>query len=370
MSPPAPKKILMTADTVGGVWTFAIELCAELAARGSEIMLLSMGRLPDDAQRAEAAAIPNLHLAPTAYRLEWMQDCEPDVIESGKLLLRLAREFRPDIVHVNGYYHAALPFDVPVLLTAHSCVSSWWRACKGEALPPEWRVYEQWVKAAVRSADMLVAPTHAYLAEFQKRHGLGKRARVIWNGRNASLFRPGEEQNVVLAAGRIWDEAKNIRVLCEAVRDAEMKIRVAGDDVSPDGSRCDLNGVALLGRLSREEMALEMARAAVFASPARYEPFGLTTLEAALSGCALALADIPSLRELWDGAATFVDPDDVQGWRAALSALTRNPDCAAAQGRVARDRALAYSPPRMADGYCDAYRTLLSSARTVTEAAA
>ncbi len=31
--------------------------------------------------------------------------------------------------------------------------------------------------------------------------------------------------------------------------------------------------------------------------PARYEPFGLSVLEAALSGCALVLGDIPSLRE-------------------------------------------------------------------------
>ena len=37
-------------------------LCAELGRRGSQIMLLSMGRLPDDAQRAEADAIPNLRL--------------------------------------------------------------------------------------------------------------------------------------------------------------------------------------------------------------------------------------------------------------------------------------------------------------------
>ena len=34
--------------------------------------------------------------------------------------------------------------------------------------------------------------------------------------------------------------------------------------------------------------------------PARYEPFGLSILEAALSGCALVLGDLPSLRELWD----------------------------------------------------------------------
>ena len=39
---------------------------------------------------------------------------------------------------------------------------------------------------------------------------------------------------------------------------------------------------------------------------ALYEPFGLAVLEAAQAGCALVLSDIPTFRELWDGAALFV----------------------------------------------------------------
>jgi glycogen synthase len=52
------------------------------------------------------------------------------------------------------------------------------------------------------------------------------------------------------------------------------------------------------------------ARASIYALPARYEPFGLSALEAALSGCALILGDIPSLREVWLEAAPYVSPDD------------------------------------------------------------
>src|SRR4051812_28728342 len=111
------RKILMTADTVGGVWTFAIELCAALGAHGVEVTLFTMGRLPDAEQLAEAGAQPNLRLVSTPYRLEWMQDCQADVIESGRALLQLARELQPDVVHLNGYYHASLPFDAPVVLT-------------------------------------------------------------------------------------------------------------------------------------------------------------------------------------------------------------------------------------------------------------
>ena len=64
----------------------------------------------------------------------------------------------------------------------------------------------------------------------------------------------------------------------------------------------------MLGRLSAGELADWYARAAIYALPARYEPFGLSALEAALSGCALVLGDIPSLREIWGDAALFVPP--------------------------------------------------------------
>lgn len=40
-----PQRILMTADTVGGVWTYALELAQALDSRGIQIALATMGRL-------------------------------------------------------------------------------------------------------------------------------------------------------------------------------------------------------------------------------------------------------------------------------------------------------------------------------------
>ncbi|HEY0779002.1 MAG TPA: glycosyltransferase, partial [Gemmatirosa sp.] len=98
-----------------------------------------------------------------------------------------------------------------------------------------------------------------------------------------------------------------------------------------------------------------MGRAAVYALPARYEPFGLSALEAGLAGCALVLGDIPSLREVWGDAATYVAPDDAAALADALRTLAADDAHRTALGIRARTRALTYTPARMADGYLAAY---------------
>jgi glycogen synthase len=90
--------------------------------------------------------------------------------------------------------------------------------------------------------------------------------------------------------------------------------------------------------------------------PARYEPFGLSALEAALSGCALVLGDIPSLREIWGDAAIFVSPDDATGFARALNNLIADPESRETLSGRARARALQFSPQRMGEEYLDAYR--------------
>jgi glycosyltransferase involved in cell wall biosynthesis len=356
------RKVLMTADSVGGVWTYALQLASEIGDRGIEVTLVVMGGKPSPDQAREAAGIRNLSLICTDFRLEWMSDPEADLVLAGEVLLHLESERRPDIVHLNGFYHATLPFKAPVLVVAHSCVSSWWRACRKTPLPLEWSAYGERVAAGIAAADLVVAPTAAYLNEFVALHGQSRAARTIPNGRDPARFTAGLKRQVALAAGRLWDDAKNISALCRAAESLSRPVMIAGDSTAPDGSSIETSANVLwLGRLGPEEIGLRLAEAAVFVSPARYEPFGLAILEAAFSGCALVLGDIPTLRELWDGASIFIDPDDETALRDALDLLLGEPELASALGERARERAGRYTSARMAEGYLDAYRNLLAA---------
>src|SRR5688572_1170870 len=175
-------KILMTADTVGGVWTYALELTRALEPHGVEVQLALMGPPLTAAQRAEADKIANLSLFKSDYKLEWMPECWPDVRRAGEWLLHLANRLCPDLIHVNGYAHANLPWTSPVLVVGHSCVFSWWQAVRGDTPPAEWQRYKSEVTNALRSAHLVVAPTGAMLRALETHYGKIYNGRVIANG--------------------------------------------------------------------------------------------------------------------------------------------------------------------------------------------
>lgn len=359
-------RLLMTADAVGGVWPYALELARALAPRGVETHLAVMGPAPNAGRRAEAERL-GVPVHAGDYALEWMDAPWDDVARAGEWLLGLERALAPDVVQVNGYAHGALPWARPALVVAHSDVCSWWAAVRGEEAPASWDRYRAAVRAGLAGAGLVVAPTRAAADDLARHYGFAAdRVRVVPNARRADEYPPLPKEPLVLTAGRLWDEAKNVAAVARAAAGLPWPVYVAGDAASPDGrsSGYDAASVHTLGALAPAELARWMGRAAVYALPARYEPFGLSALEAGLAGCALVLGDVPSLREVWGDAALFVAPGDDRALATALRALAGDAARRELLGARARARALRYAPGPMADGYLDAYA---AAARTRTE---
>ena len=342
-------RVLMTADTVGGVWTYAVELARALAQRGVQVALATMGAPVAGHQRAALDGCRHVTVHESTWRLEWMQDAWADVDGAGRWLLALERELQPDVVHLNQFAFGALPFAAPTLLMAHSCVASWWRAVHGVSAPPEWDEYRRRVRAGLMGARRVTAPTRAMLQGLALDYAWRGNGRVLPNGCAPEAFHAGDKEPVVFAAGRFWDAAKNLGALEEVAPGLPWPIRVAGTAAHPDGGTLEPRGVQWLGELPRTEVAAELARAAIYALPARYEPFGLSALEAALSGCALVLGDIPSLREVWGTTARYVDPDRPAALRTALEQLISNPVERQRLGRAAHARARRYTAAAMCE---------------------
>ena len=362
---PAPQRILMTTDGVGGVWSYSLELCRALQPHGVEVILATMGAPLRQAQRIEAAGVENIQLIESRYKLEWMDNPWHDLDAAGTWLELLEAQFAPDLIHLNGYAHAALPWSAPVVVVAHSDVLTWWEAVRGGHAPAAWDEYAQVVRRGLHAADLVIAPTRAMLDGLQRHYGLLPNARVIYNGRSTPRGIAREKEAFVLSAGRLWDEAKNARALADIAPDVAWPIKLAGEQVAPAGSAIELRHVELLGIRAPREMADLFARASIYALPARYEPFGLTVLEAAFAGCALVLGDIPTFRELWGDAAEFVRPDDRTALRRTLSTLISDADRRSELAGRALRRAEQFTMQRMTGEYLAAYAEAASAPRFV-----
>jgi glycogen synthase len=349
----------MTADTLGGVWTYALELAEALHPHGVEVILAAMGGPPDEAQQAAVEKVPNVELFVGRYKLEWMNEPWEDVKAAGEWLLDLETLTRPDLIHLNGFAHGDLPWQAPVLMVAHSCVFSWFSAVKGSLPPPSWARYRNQVSKGLRGADLVTAPTRAMLSCLETYYGPFLSAGHIYNGRSPSKFSPGLKEPYVLTAGRVWDEAKNAAALDRVTPILPWPVFVAGEHRHPEGGQRMLQGLVGLGRLTPDELAGWFSRASVFALPARYEPFGLCALEAALAGCALVLGDIPSLREVWGESALYVPPDQPSALGRTLLSLAEDPLLRLKYSERARSRGLRYTPEAMAASYMKVYGTLL-----------
>jgi glycosyltransferase involved in cell wall biosynthesis len=365
-------KILISTDTVGGVLTYTAELAAALEAGGDEVVVATMGPPPRAAQREALPA----RVHESEFRLEWMEDPWDDVEEAAGWLLRLEEEERPDVVHLCSYSHGALPFRAPKVLVAHSDVLSWWRAIHGTEAPPSWNRYREEVSAGLAGADAIVAPTATMLAELEQDHPLNpERTQVIPNGSPTPPRSPasaelhqilavGEPEfdavreggPFVLGSGRFWDAAKNLAALDAAAAGLSWPVVVAGD-LGDGPTPRHAHSVGVLDRGALGELR---RRAPIYAAPAVYEPFGLGILEAALDGSALVLGDIPSLRELWENAAIFVDPRDPETLHEVLTCLIDTPRVRNELAERAREHAADYPIERTAAAYRRLYQRLLA----------
>lgn len=351
------KTILMTADAVGGVLTYTLTLASELAKSGAKVHLAMMGPKPRPEQEAAIRAVPNVVLHESTYALEWMDEPWADVARAADWLRDLEREVRPDIIHLNGYCHGAAGFSAPVIIVAHSCVLSWWEAVENQPAPERYATYKEAVKRGLTAADAVLAVSQAMRASLERHYGPLPRTAVVPNGLAAPMQRTVEKEQFILAAGRVWDRAKNIETLARVARRLPWPVKVAGWD---SGSQ---EGVESLGWLPPAELGAVMDRASIFALPAKYEPFGLSALEAALRGCALVLGDIPSLREVWGDSALYVRPDDEAGLAETISKLTTDAERRTELATAANLRAQLYTPERNARAMRDLYETIIHARR-------
>jgi glycogen(starch) synthase len=350
------RRLLMTTDAVGGVWTYALDLAAGLHPLGFDTTLVVLGPSPAPDQVRDAHATAGLTLVDTRLPLDWMARERAEIEEAGAAVRGLARRVGADIVHLNSPALAVGGgFVAPVIGACHSCLATWWSTVRDGPMPEDFRWRSRALWQGLVACDALVAPTAAFARATARAYDVPAPF-VVHNGRSAAVRPDAAKQPVVFTSGRLWDDGKNVAALDAAAGLSGAPVYAAGPLTGPNGAAPPpRRHLQALGSLPSEGVRDWLQRASIYASSALYEPFGLGVLEAAQAGCALVLSDIATFRELWDGAAIFADPRQPEAFAAAFENLLRDQAEARRLGQLAQARADAFSVEAMSRGVAQIY---------------
>jgi glycosyltransferase involved in cell wall biosynthesis len=342
-----------------------------LVTNGVNVTLVSFGEIPLPEQVAWMDHLHGLDYRPTAFRLEWMQEGENDFADSCRFLELLIRELRPDLLHSNQYCYGALESDIPRVIVAHGDLISWWLTVHGHQPPRsswmEW--YRMTVCRGLAAADAVVSPSRWMQETLRTCYVRPRYERVIHNGRNPIFFNPYvSKEDTVLAVGRLWDAGKQISLLTQHRH--ETPVCIVGSEapgfVARPPIRADVRlaidkvSISFKGPQTEAQLRSLYSRASIYAATSRYEPFGMSPLEAALSRCAIVANDIPTYREIWEDAAIYFERNNAASLAENIRQLSEDRDLCRAYGNLAYHRAReCFTAKRMLDEYLQLYRSLL-----------
>jgi glycogen(starch) synthase len=371
--------VLVTTDTLSGVWTYTRELVTGLISRGARITLVSFGEIPIPEQTAWMNSLHGLEYRPTAFCLDWMQGAQEDFKDSSDYLIQLIKERKPDLLHFNHASYGSLAVATPRIVVAHGDFINWWKAVHGhEPKTTQWlRSYRQRLSEGLIQADMVVAPTVWMLDSLRSCYVAPRRNSIIYHGRNPVLFNSyGKKDDSVLAVGRMLDAGKQIGLITQ--HNHRLAISIVDSDATAPAPRLPIRAdvkvaieetaVSLKGQQTEAQMRALYSRTSIYVATSRYEPFGMTAVEAALSRCAIVANDIPSHREVWGDAALYFHSNNAPSLASTLQRLSEDRELCRNYANRAFQRAHeCFTAKRMIDEYVDLYDRVL---REGTQAAA
>jgi glycosyltransferase involved in cell wall biosynthesis len=302
---------------------YCIELATAQARAGHQVEVLIADGASDCARiyRREIAAAGSGRV-----RLVVMPKWVPTWLHR-PLARRALRRFRPDLVHSHlnpagrRVGRVAQTLGIPHVATLHldyearehaGCdgliaIASWQRARIGPEFRGQCAVVWNWLPAAIDAA--LARVTSAERADVRRRWRADETSTVI--GSIGRLL-PAKGMDLLVRAFRLafprGDEPVRLVILGDGPQRAELESCAAGD------------GRIVLMQPLPEVAALYRAFDA-YVSAARFEPFGLTILEAMAAGLPLILTRTDGPREfVTDARVTWIAPDDEASLADALAA--------------------------------------------------
>jgi glycosyltransferase involved in cell wall biosynthesis len=359
---------------IGGVEIHAAKLLPTLKARGYEYLVITTRTDGSHAEFEHYQDIP-VHRLPF-----WRQSSYNDIDQLTEIrnhLIRLKRDFSPNLVHVNRIDNGALFYHLtrskrptPLLVSMHG---EWPPSCDGL------------VTKTLRVADWVTGCSRAILVKAQQLvPEISQRSTLIVNALEGPPL-PSDplpfDPPHLLCLGRLSPE-KGFDVAITAFRTVaqnfpQARLRIAGD--GPDRAKLEQQTAQLgisqradfLGWVEPKKVWALINSSTMVLMPSRQESLPLAALQAALMARPLVATRVGGLPEvvLHGQTGLLVNPEDPEALISAVAALLRNPALAARMGETARNRARqCFDWTTHVDRYDEIYQKLGAKERGVSAA--
>lgn len=308
------------SPAIGGVETHVFNLTRELYRLGIQLTVLTTNLLTTkplrrfDLSKGSAAAREGVVrvLRHRAYEVLPLRQ------GLGLVSLGMLKDIHGvDLVHAHGYGHFPTflaPFcklrKIPAVITTHSDIGGLSLRKKFfDAVVP---------KITLRYASRIIALSNHEKASLITRGVPSEAITIIPNGVDIDEFArknryrvSSRDSKVILYVGRIDFQQKGLDILVRALarlvheRNLDIKLRLIGPDWG-DLSRLEEMArklavetrVEYLGPLPRRELVRKMHEANVFVLPSRFEPFGISLLEAMASEIPVVASRVGGVPEI------------------------------------------------------------------------
>ncbi len=335
---------IMLAKGFGGAERSFVDLCAELVARGHDVLAIC---------EARSAALPLLR----------------DVAGLGLVTLRIWGAWDPFATHAIA---RALRAHCSTVVQCHLARAAHLggKAARDLGLPTLAKTHNYVDLKYYRAIERLVPTTHSQARYLHEQGIAAERLTRIPNFSRLIRRPPSRELSDVirvLALGRLV-EKKGFDVLLEALALVPpdrhgIELTIAGD--GPQRAALEVYARALPAHVTvhfagwRDDVAQLFAQSDLFVLPSRDEPFGIVVLEAMATGVPIIATRTRGPLEILDAeSAVFVDIDDVQALADAIKDCLKDP--ARAQQR-ATHAGVVYETTYSAAAVVPAYEALYTA---------
>lgn len=353
-------KLLMTTNVKNEIWDYSVILAGALLKQiDAEILMLSFGGEPTINQKAEAESLNVKFL---------FSDFSPAIFndsEAKSLFESTVKEFNPHILHLNDCYINS-DFKKPGIFTFHNdllnkklCNFGINNINNYNYQDNNFLKQKELINKSLNNADIIITQSRVPAEYLIKTYDLQKKIKIVYNGIDYKPYSGMRENINLLAHGNLSDRSKNISLLLNMAYKLpdNIKLKIIGD--FPPERRLPRN-VEFLNNLSGEELMNVYKTSSIYIAASSYESNGISSMQAAFSGCAVLAADIPVFKELWGDCACMFEKENLNSLMKTVNNLAENRNLLEITSRNCQAKALSvYNSKRMASEYINLYKNIL-----------